>query len=178
MRHSGPSPTRQYSTICKPHTMGSRSPKPRVASLRSGNRFRDRTRVSGLRLLLAQFESPIIVLLAVAAVLSFALGEYLDAFIVFTILIVSGLLGFWQEYSATNAVDRLFSLVAVEAEVIRDGSATSVSRDGLVPGTSSGSTPVTRFRRTVECSRRGISTSTRPRSRENRSRSRRRRIRV
>lgn len=98
------------------------------------NQFRDSRRTSLVRLLFAQFESPIIVLLGVAAALSFALGERLDALIILGILLVSGLLGFWQEYTATDAVERLLSLVAVNVEVIRDGTVRSVPREEVVPG--------------------------------------------
>src|SRR5437867_554227 len=74
-------------------------------------------RESAWKLLLAQFKSPIIILLFCSAVLSFSLavhgawseGESFklsdapDACIIVFILIASGLLGFWQELSAADA---------------------------------------------------------------------------
>src|SRR5512135_1747494 len=57
-----------------------------------------------LALLLAQFTSPIILILFFATGLSFFLHDSVDAFIILSIVLVSGLLGFWQERGASNAV--------------------------------------------------------------------------
>ena len=66
-----------------------------------------------LTLLLAQFKSPIILILVFATGLSFVLRDPVDAFIILTIVLVSGLLGFWQERSATNAVEKLLAIVQI-----------------------------------------------------------------
>ena len=55
-------------------------------------------------LLLRQFTSPIILILIGAAVLSIFLQDVTDAVIILVIVIVSGLLGFWQEHRAATAV--------------------------------------------------------------------------
>src|ERR1051326_424155 len=60
-------------------------------------------------LLLAQFKSPLILILFFATGLSFFLHETVDAFIILAIVLVSGLLGFWQERGASNAVEKLLS---------------------------------------------------------------------
>ena len=51
-----------------------------------------------LSLLIAQFKSPIILILLLAAGLSLFLGEVTDASIILAIVLASGLLGFWQEW--------------------------------------------------------------------------------
>jgi P-type Mg2+ transporter len=48
-------------------------------------------------LLLTQFKSPLILILFFAIGLSFFLHETVDALIILAIVLVSGLLGFWQE---------------------------------------------------------------------------------
>ena len=75
-----------------------------------------------LTLLLAQFKSPLILLLLFATGLSFFLHDPVNALIILTIVLVSGLLGFWQEHSATNAVEQLLAMVQIKATVLRDGS--------------------------------------------------------
>jgi Mg2+-importing ATPase len=60
-------------------------------------------------LLLNQFKSPIIFILIFAAVLSIFLQDRLDAIIILTIVFISGLLGFWQEQGASNAVEKLLA---------------------------------------------------------------------
>src|SRR5205823_725447 len=65
---------------------------------------RRRTRLS---ILLAQFNSLIILLLFCSAGLSFLLGDRTNAAIILFILIASSLLGYWQEQGADDAVARL-----------------------------------------------------------------------
>lgn len=58
------------------------------------NHLKLRKRASALKLLLAQFKSPLIIILLLAAILSFFLGETVDAMIIAGIALLSGLLGF------------------------------------------------------------------------------------
>ena len=87
-----------------------------------------------LTLLLAQFQSPIILILLFAVALSFFLREATDALLILSIVLVSGLLGFWQEWRATDAVDKLLALVQIEAMVPRDGQPIEVPVEQVVPG--------------------------------------------
>lgn len=85
-------------------------------------------------LLLRQFKSPIILILVFASILAFWLGQRTDALIIQSIVLASGLLGFWQEHGAAGAVQKLLALVQVNATVLRDGKATQVPADQVVPG--------------------------------------------
>ena len=87
-----------------------------------------------LTLLLAQFQSPIILILLFAVALSFFLREATDALLILSIVLVSGLLGFWQEWGATDAVDKLLALVQIKAMVLRDGQPIEVPVEQVVPG--------------------------------------------
>jgi Mg2+-importing ATPase len=98
------------------------------------NAIAAKRRLSSLGLLLGQFRSPIILILIVAAILSAFLGDRPDAAIILTIVLVSGLLTFWQERGARDAVDKLLQVVAVKAQVLRDGAETAVLHDDVVPG--------------------------------------------
>lgn len=105
-------------------------------------------RESAWSLLLDQFKSPIIILLFCSAVLSFSLavndawseGEPFklsdapDAFIIVFILIASGLLSFWQELSAADAVAKLMGMIETKATVIRDGQDQEVPLVDVVAG--------------------------------------------
>jgi Mg2+-importing ATPase len=92
------------------------------------------TRSNAVSLLLGQFRSPIIVLLLFATVLSFFLHDTVNALIILVIVVASGLLGFWQEHSATRAVEKLLAMVQVRATVLRDGSQRDVPVEEIVPG--------------------------------------------
>ena len=87
-----------------------------------------------LSLLLAQFKSPIILILFFATGLSFFLRDPVDAFIILSIVLVSGLLGFWQERGASNALEKLLSIVQIKAAVLRDGSSKEIPVEEIVPG--------------------------------------------
>src|SRR6476620_6438496 len=98
------------------------------------NRLKPPKRSGAFTLLLAQFKSPLILILFFATGLSFFLHDPVDAFIILTIVLVSGLLGFWQERSATNAVEKLLAIVQIKAAVLRDGGPKDVPVEEIVPG--------------------------------------------
>ena len=75
------------------------------------NELRPTDRLSGLRLLLKQFASPITLILIAGAILSLFLGDVADATIILIIVVVSGVLGFWQEHGAANTVAKLLAVV-------------------------------------------------------------------
>ena len=98
------------------------------------NLLKPQKRSDVLTLLLAQFKSPLILILLFATGLSFFLHDPVNAFIILTIVLVSGLLGFWQEHSATNAVEKLLAIVQIKAAVLRDGSPKEIPVEEIVPG--------------------------------------------
>jgi len=97
-------------------------------------RLKSRQDIRPLLTLLAQFRSPIIIILLFAAIASLFLADRTDALIILTIILVSALLGFWQEHGAARAVAALLSLVRVKTECWRDGHLVEVPLDEIVPG--------------------------------------------
>ena len=87
-----------------------------------------------LTLLFGQFKSPIILILFFATGLSFFLRDTADAIIILSIILVSGLLGFWQERGASNAVKKLLSIVRIKAAAARDGKTVEIPVEEIVPG--------------------------------------------
>jgi Mg2+-importing ATPase len=74
-------------------------------------------RSDAFALLLSQFKSPLALILFFATGLSFFLGNAVDATIILVIVLASGVLGFWQERGASNAVESLLSIFPVEKAV-------------------------------------------------------------
>ena len=107
--------------------------KIRLASF-GANRLKPPKRSNVLTLLVSQFKSPIILILFFATGLSFFLHDPVDAFIILSIVLISGLLGFWQERGASNAVEKLLSIVQIKAAVLRDGSSIEIPVEEIVPG--------------------------------------------
>jgi Mg2+-importing ATPase len=98
------------------------------------NRLRSARKTDWFTLLLAQFRTPLILILLGASVVSFFLHEPIDASIIIAIVLLSGTLGFWQEKRAADAVKSLLAMVKIEANVIRDGVETAVHAEDVVPG--------------------------------------------
>ena len=71
---------------------------PGAARRYGANLLKAPKRSDVITLLLAQFKSPIILILFLATGLSFFLHDPVDAFIILSIVFASGLLGFWQEH--------------------------------------------------------------------------------
>jgi Mg2+-importing ATPase len=87
-----------------------------------------------IKLFLSQFKSPVILLLLFAAALSFALSDAADTIIILIIVFVSGVLGFWQERGAADAVQKLLATVEIKTKVLRDGVAVEVPVASVVKG--------------------------------------------
>ena len=98
------------------------------------NRIKAKSRTDSLTLFLAQFKSPIILILLFAAAMSLLLRDAPDASIIIAIVFVSGVLGFWQERGATDAVEKLLAIVQVRAAVLREGKEQEISVEEIVPG--------------------------------------------
>jgi len=81
-----------------------------------------------------QFKNILIVILLVATVLSALVGEYVDAVIIFVIIVFCALLGFFQEYRAERALEALRNMLSPMITVLRDGKEVEVLSKELVPG--------------------------------------------
>jgi P-type Mg2+ transporter len=103
-------------------------------TLYGANLLKPPKRTDIFTLLISQFKSPIIIILFLATGLSFFLHDNVDAIIILSIVIVSGLLGFWQERGASNAIEKLLSIVQIKAAVLRDGNSIEIPIEQIVPG--------------------------------------------
>ena len=85
-------------------------------------------------LFLSQYKSPVIILLIVAALLSAGLGDVMDTVIILIIVLISSLLGFWQEKGAAEAVKELLKMVQLHCDVLRGGLKIEITVEEVVPG--------------------------------------------
>jgi magnesium-transporting ATPase (P-type) len=81
-----------------------------------------------------QFVSPLIAILAIAAMVTLILEEYLDAAVIAVVLALNAVIGFVQERRAEGAVRALSGLLVPRALVVRDGRDWDVDSRELVPG--------------------------------------------
>ena len=86
------------------------------------------------KIFLRQFKSPLVVLLAVAAIASFAFKEWLDGFAILVVVFINTLIGFYMEFQAGRSMAALKKMVAISAKVFRGGSLSEINIENLVPG--------------------------------------------
>ena len=98
------------------------------------NTIRAQQQATALRLMLSQFKSPLVLILIFAAIVSAFVGEWVDASIVLAIVLGSTILGFVQEYTAGNAVEKLRSQVTIKTNVLRGGQPQMLPSEQVVPG--------------------------------------------
>lgn len=90
--------------------------------------------LNALLLFLAQFKNPLVLILVFAVTLSAVLGEMTNAIFIFSILLLTGVFGFWQKYKADRAVKKLQALVHTSATVKRDGGWQKILFENVVAG--------------------------------------------
>jgi H+-transporting ATPase len=82
---------------------------------------------------MSYFWGPIPWMIEVAAVLSALVHHWEDLGIILALLVMNGIVGFWEEYQAGNTIAALKAKLALKARVKRDGSWKSIPARELVP---------------------------------------------
>ncbi|MEM3040517.1 MAG: cation-transporting P-type ATPase, partial [Nitrososphaerota archaeon] len=90
--------------------------------------------VSPLKILIRQFMNLMIIILLIATAISALLGEYIDAVVILVIVLVSSVLGFWQEFRAERIVESLRKMLSPTCNVLRDGEKLRIAAEDVVPG--------------------------------------------
>jgi len=91
-------------------------------------------KVSNLKKLLSYFWGPIPWMIEITAILSASLSKWPDFTVILLMLFINGILGFFQEYKAGNAIEALKKKLALKARVLRDGKWQDILSKDLVPG--------------------------------------------
>lgn len=86
------------------------------------------------RLLGRQLESPLVLILVFGSLVSMALQQWVDASIILAIVLGSALMGFFQEYRASEALARLRRRLALNVEALREGAWRPVPVSTIVAG--------------------------------------------
>lgn len=91
-------------------------------------------KTAGLKIVLNQLKSPLILVLIFAGIITLAISHYQDAIFIFVAVIVNSVLGFYQENKAERALSELKTYLKQRARVIRDGQEREIDAEELVPG--------------------------------------------
>lgn len=98
------------------------------------NTLKGKKKKSILHLFLMQLQDWLIYILFAAVIVTLVMGEYVDAGIIMTVILLNAVLGVVQEVKAGNAIEALQKISAPKALVRRDGVVQELDSDNLVPG--------------------------------------------
>lgn len=98
------------------------------------NRLKEAKKKSIRIILSNQFKSLIVVLLAAAAAVSFAFGEWMEGIAIAVVILLNAAIGFTTELRAVRSMEALRRLGTVKTKVRRNGKIKEISAEHLVPG--------------------------------------------
>jgi len=98
------------------------------------NSLPEENQLRAFSILLSQFKSPLIYILLGVMALSLVFGEYLDVWLILSIVLLNVIMGFSQEYSAQKTLRALRKIIKPFATVIRSGTRQTIEASALVPG--------------------------------------------
>lgn len=98
------------------------------------NELQEAKRPSALVVFLSQFKDFMVLVLFGATIISAFLGEYIDAIAIVAIVIINGILGFFQERKAEKSLEALKELAAPQVTVLRNGKWIKAPSKALVLG--------------------------------------------
>lgn len=98
------------------------------------NELKSKDRDPLWKLFLDNFKDPMVIVLLIAAGVQLFLGQYIESFIIFLVLVLNAIVSVVQTRKAESSLDALRNLSAPEAKVIRDGQRVTIPARELVPG--------------------------------------------
>ena len=98
------------------------------------NRLPEGRKQGPLARFLAQFNSILVYVLLAAGFTKLMLSLWVDAAIIFGVVVLNALLGFIQEGKAEKALDSIRNMLSAEARTVRGGETRMIPAEQLVPG--------------------------------------------
>lgn len=89
---------------------------------------------SQLSIFLSNFNSPLVSILFIASLIALYLENYIDAFVIFIVILVNAIIGYFQEAKAEKTIEELKKISTVKTVVIRDGKKKKIPSSEIVIG--------------------------------------------
>lgn len=80
-----------------------------------------REKFSAGKVLFRQFKNPLLLVFIISTIVAFLVGEKLEALVIWIVMSISIILGFWNEYQAEKTVNDLIRRISFTVSVVRDG---------------------------------------------------------
>lgn len=98
------------------------------------NELKEEKKQHPVVLFLSQFLEALIILLIIAAIAAYFVGDVIDSYVILIVVLLNAIIGFTQEYRAEKAMEKLKNLVSTDAVVRRDGDVQVVPGNDLTVG--------------------------------------------
>lgn len=98
------------------------------------NKLQEKKQKSIFLLFISQLRDVLIYVLLGATLITFIIGEYVDAIIILLVVFINAIIGVVQEYKAEKAIEALKKMTTPKSLVKRDGEVIEVNSEDLVPG--------------------------------------------
>jgi len=98
------------------------------------NQMQKKEKKSALSIFVKQFKSLLVILLAIASIISFIFGEIVEGIAISAVIIINTLIGFFTELRAARSMEALYELTKVKTKVRREGELKEIHADDLVVG--------------------------------------------
>ncbi|MCW4452361.1 cation-translocating P-type ATPase [Kaistella sp. BT6-1-3] len=98
------------------------------------NRLEAKKKKTVLQIFISQLNDWLIYVLFAAVIITFLMGEYVDAAIIVLVILINASIGVYQELKAGKAIEALMELSSPKALVKRDSHTKEIDSSELVPG--------------------------------------------
>ncbi|MFC1622482.1 cation-translocating P-type ATPase [Patescibacteria group bacterium] len=98
------------------------------------NELMEKEKFGPLDVLMSQIKSSLVIVLLVAGLITLILGDLVDAGIILLAVLINIVVGFWQEWKTTRALNALQKIIISQAKVLRNGDEKIINTKQLVPG--------------------------------------------
>jgi len=98
------------------------------------NKLRKIRKFDALKVFLEQFKSFLIIILILAAILSFLMKSKIDSIVILAIVFVNAGIGFFQEYKAEKSIESLKKILVPISKVLRNNRVVEINSEKIVPG--------------------------------------------
>ena len=98
------------------------------------NKIPEKKSFSRMKIFFDQLKSPLVYILFIAGMITFALEEYSDSIIIFIAVFLNTIIGYFQEAKANNALSQLKKILQANTIVFRDGQEKKILQKEIVPG--------------------------------------------
>ncbi|SJZ85706.1 cation-translocating P-type ATPase [Garciella nitratireducens] len=98
------------------------------------NKLKSKPKKSTWKLFLEQLQDMLIYVLLASTLITLAIGEYVDAFIILFVVLLNAVIGVVQESKAEKAIEALQQMTTPKSLVRRNGEVKEINSEEIVPG--------------------------------------------